>query len=43
MQKTERLGDRFGMLAGMLNVVADRFTVGTQIDHDIVVDDPVVD
>ena len=37
VQVAERLGDRIGMPAGMLNVVADRLAVGAEIDHDIVV------
>jgi hypothetical protein len=31
------------VLAGMLDVVADRLAIGTEINHDIVACDPVFD
>jgi hypothetical protein len=39
----QRPGDRLQVLAGMLDVVADRLAIGTEINHDIVACDPVFD
>ena len=42
MQVAERFGDRLRVLAGMLDVIADRLAVDADIDDDIVSNDAVV-
>ena len=42
MQLTESLGYCFRMPAGMLNVVTNRLAILSEIDHDILADDPVI-
>src|SRR3954454_15816249 len=43
MKEVERLGNSVGVPARMLDVVAHGLAIGTEIDHDIVADDAIVD
>jgi hypothetical protein len=43
MEIAECLGDGVRVITGMLNVVTHGFAVDAQIDHDVVVEDSIID